>query len=69
MNQAFKDHKERMRRLDGLLEQHGAAGDPGFAQAVSMLHRATRRGDRTREPTPEMVSLLMRAESLGRGLL
>jgi hypothetical protein len=69
MNQAFKDHKERMRRLDGLLAQHGAAGDPRFAQALSLLHRATRRGDRTREPTPEMVNLLMRAESLGRGLL
>lgn len=69
MNESFKDLKERIRRLDALLEQHGAAGDIGFAQALSRLHRAARRGDRTREPSAELVTLLTRAEALGRGLV
>jgi len=69
MNESFKDLKERMRRLDDLLERHGAAGDVGFAQALSQLHRAVRRGDRTIEPSVEMVALLTRAETLGRGLI
>ncbi len=69
MNEAFKELKERMRRLDALLERNGAAGDVGFAQALSHLHRAERRGDRTREPSAELVNLLARAETLGRGLL
>jgi len=69
MNEAFKELKERMRRLDALLERHGAAGDVGFAQALSRLHRAARRGDRTREPSAELVTLLARAEALGRWLI
>ena len=69
MNRTFKDLKERMRRLDALLERHGATGDLGFAQALSRLHRAVRREDRTREPSAELLSLLTRAEALGRGLI
>jgi hypothetical protein len=69
MNEAFKDLKQRIRRLDALLERHGAAGDVGFAQALSQLHRAARRGDRTRVPSAELVTLLTRAEALGRGLI
>lgn len=65
MNEAFKDLKERMRRLDTLLEARGATGDLGFAQALSSLHRATKRGDRTREPTAELLHLLAKAEELG----
>jgi hypothetical protein len=68
MNAGFKDLKERMRRLYALLESRGPSEDVGFAQAVSTLHRAARKGDRTREPTPELLSLLERAEGLGRSL-
>ncbi len=68
MNDAFRDLKERMRRLDAILERRGATEDVGFAQAVSSLRRAARRGDRSREPTPELMNLLERAEAFGRRL-
>jgi hypothetical protein len=68
MNDSFKQLKERMRRLDAILVQRGANEDLGFAQAVSYLRRAARRGDRTRAPTPELMSLLERAEAFGRRL-
>ena len=68
MNDDFKDLKERMRRLDALLERRGASEDVGFAQALSSLHRAARRGDRSRAPSPELVNLLERAEGRGRRL-
>jgi hypothetical protein len=67
MNDGFRDLKERMRRLDELLESRGPT-DAAFAQALSFLHRAARRGDRTREPTPELRGLLERAEDRGRRL-
>ena len=66
MNDDFKSLKERMRRLDALLEQRGPSEDVGFAQALSSLHRAARRGDRSRAPSPELLSLLERAEGHGR---
>ncbi len=69
MNDSFKQLKERLRRLEELLQRRGATEDPGFAQAVSSLRRATGRADRTREPTPELLNLLARAESSGRALL
>ena len=68
MNDAFRDLKERMRRLDAILERRGATEDVTFAQAVSSLRRAARRGDRSRAPTPDLVSLLERAEAFGRRL-
>ena len=68
MNDQFKALKERMRRLDALLERRGATEDVAFAQALSSLHRAARRGDRTREPSPELRGLLERAEAFGRRL-
>jgi hypothetical protein len=68
MNEAFRTLKERMRRLDELLENRGASEDVGFAQALSSLHRAARRGDRSREPSAELVMLLERAEAFGRRL-
>ncbi|HTP25605.1 MAG TPA: hypothetical protein VMK12_08100 [Anaeromyxobacteraceae bacterium] len=68
MNDDFKDLKERMRRLDALLERRGASEDVGFAQALSSLHRAARRGDRSRAPSPELLNLLERAEGRGRRL-
>jgi hypothetical protein len=63
MNDAFRELKERMRRLGAILERRGAAEDVGFAQAVSSLRRVARRGDRSREPTAELMSLLERAEA------
>jgi len=68
MNEAFRDLKERMRRLDAILQRRGATEDVDFAQAISSLRRAARRGDRSREPTPELVNLLDRAEAYGRRL-
>lgn len=68
MNEGFKDLKERMRRLDAILESRGATEDVSFAQALSSLHRAARRGDRSREPTAELVTLLEKAEGFGRRL-
>jgi len=68
MNDAFRDLKERMRRLDAILERRGATEDVGFAQAVSSLRRAPRRGDRSRDPTAELMTLLERAEAFGRRL-
>ena len=66
MNEQFKELKERMRRLDAILARQGATEDVGFAQALSSLHRAARRGDRSRAPTAELVLLLERAEDHGR---
>jgi hypothetical protein len=68
VNDDFKELKERMRRLDALLERRGASEDVAFAQALSSLHRAARRGDRSRAPTPELLVLLERAEGCGRRL-
>ncbi len=68
MNEAFKNLKERMRRLDALLESRGASEDVSFAQALSSLHRAVKHGDRSREPTAELVALLERVEGFGRRL-
>ena len=66
MNDVFKELKERMRRLDEILLQQGGVVNVDFAQALSRLHRAARRGDRSREPSPELRTLLERAEGLVR---
>jgi IS4 transposase len=63
MNDDYKELKTRMRKLDDVLARDGAA-DVQFAQALSRLHRAARRGDRSREPSPELRTLLERAEGL-----
>lgn len=65
MNENFKELKERIRRLDALLVTRGADNLP-FAQAVSRVRRAMKRGDRTRDPSPELRTLLETAEGLGR---
>jgi hypothetical protein len=65
MNDDFRDLKERLRRLDTILMERGLS-DANFAQALSKVRRLTRRGDRTREPTPELRSLLEQAEGLAR---
>ena len=63
MNDAFREVKARIRRLDDLLQQGGLT-NVDFAQAVSRVRRAAKRGDRSREPTTELRSLLERAEGL-----
>lgn len=65
MNDNFRELKERIRRLDALLVSRGADNLP-FAQAVSRVRRAEKRGDRSRDPSPELRSLLETAEGLGR---
>ena len=68
MNASFREMKERIRRLYAILERRGASEDVAFAQALSSLDRVAKRGNRSREPTPELLSLLERAESFGRRL-
>ncbi len=63
MNDDFRDLKARVRHLDDMLGG-GSAANVAFAQALSQLRRAVRRGDRSRRPTPEMQALLQRAEGL-----
>lgn len=67
MNDDFRELKGRIRRLDDLLASSGA-GNVLFAQALSAVRRAVKRGDRTREPSPELRVLLDKAETLGRTL-
>lgn len=66
MNDQFKELKERMRQLDATLARQGPSEDVGLAQALSSLHRAARRADRSRPPPAELVLLLARAEGYGR---
>lgn len=65
MNDDFRLLKERIRRLDAILMERGLS-DADFAQALSKVRRATRRGDRTREPPAQLRTLLEQAESLAR---
>lgn len=65
MNDNFKELKERIRKLDALLEARGTS-DLAFAQAVSAVRRAVKHGDRTRDPSPALRALLDKAETLGR---
>jgi len=67
VNDIFKELKERVRRLDALLADRGA-GNLDFAQALSLLHRAEKKGDRSREPSAELRALLDKAEGLGRNI-
>lgn len=63
MNDIYRELKVRLRKLDQILGREGPI-DAQFAQAVSRAHRAERRGDRSREPSKELRTLLERAESL-----
>ena len=65
MNDDFKELKQRMRRLDGILVS-GGLEHVEFAQAVSRLRRAARRADRSRQPSGQLLVLLERAEGLAR---
>jgi hypothetical protein len=65
VNDTYKELKERMRKLDEFLTLRGQ-GNTELAQAVSQLHRAARKGDRSREPSPELRGLLEKAEGIAR---
>lgn len=65
MNDLFRELKARIRTLDEVLAGGGLA-DVEFAQALSRVRRAVRRGDRSREPSAELRTLLERAEGLAR---
>ena len=65
MNDAYREFKARLRRLDEVLDAQGLT-NLEFAQALSRVHRAERRGDRSREPSHELRGLLERAEALAR---
>ncbi len=63
MNDTFRDVKVRLRRLDEILDRGGLTHIE-FAQAVSRARRALKRGNRSREPSSELRTLLERAEGL-----
>jgi len=65
MNDAFREVKDRMRRLDAMLER-GGISNVAFAQAISAARRLVKKGDRSREPSPELQATLQKAEALGR---
>jgi hypothetical protein len=65
MNDSYREFKLRLRKLDAHLTEQGLA-NVEFAQAVSRVRRAERHGDRSREPTGELQTLLERAEALVR---
>lgn len=65
MNELYSEFKVRLRKLDQLLVEQGRT-NLEFAQALSRVHRAERRGDRSREPSDELRALLERAEALAR---
>ncbi len=66
MNDNFKELKVRIRQLQELLEARGMGGNLALAQALSALKRAEKHGDRSRDPTPELRGLLLKAEGLAR---
>lgn len=68
MNDTFREVKDRMRKLDTVLAQ-GGNSNVEFAQAVSRVRRLVKKGDRSREPSPEIRTGLDRAEALGRAML
>ena len=67
MNDAFREVKDRMRKLDAALAR-GGVSNAAFAQAVSAARRVMKKGDRSRAPSPEIRALLEKAEALEREL-
>jgi hypothetical protein len=68
VNDSYKELKQRIRKLDELLVARGMQNLP-FAQAVSKVRRVARDGDRSRDPSPELRTLLEKAENLGRTIV
>ena len=67
MNDTFREVKDRIRKLDTVLER-GGNSNADLAQAVSMVRRLVKKGDRSREPSEEIRRCLERAEALGRAM-
>lgn len=65
MNDTFRDLKARIRDLEAFVVTRGTTSTE-LAQAVSMVRRAVKHGDRSREPSAELRGLLARAEALAR---
>ncbi len=65
MNDTFREVKDRIRKLDTVLER-GGNGNTELAQAVSHVRRLVKKGDRSREPSEEIRRSLEKAEALGR---
>jgi hypothetical protein len=65
VNDTYKQVKDRLRVLDTVLTR-GGIGNRDLAQAISMVHRLVRKGDRSREPSVELLRSLDKAEALGR---
>lgn len=68
MNDTFREVKDRVRKLDAVLVQ-GGNSNVEFAQAVSKVRRLVKKGDRSREPSPEIRASLDKAEAIGRLIL
>lgn len=66
MNDNYKELKGRIRQLQDLLDARGMGVNLALAQAVSAVKRLERRGDRSRDPSPELRGLLEKAEALAR---
>lgn len=67
MNDTYREVKDRIRKLDTVLER-GGNSNTELAQAVSLVRRLVKKGDRSREPSPEIRRSLERAEALGRAM-
>lgn len=65
MNDTFRELKGRIRSLEALVVRRGQT-DVALAMAVSLVRRAERHGDRSREPSLELRGLLEKAEILAR---
>jgi hypothetical protein len=68
VNDTFREVKDRMRKLDAVLVK-GGNSNVEFAQAVSKVRRLVKKGDRSREPSPEIRTSLDKAEAIGRLIL
>ena len=69
MNDTFRELKERVRKLDGVLRHGGGLKSLEFAQAMNRVRQLVRKGDRSREPSAELLASLERAETLGRAIV
>jgi ribosome-binding protein aMBF1 (putative translation factor) len=67
MNDTYRDVKDRIRKLDTVLERGGNSSTE-LAQAVSLVRRLVKKGDRSREPSDEIRRSLEKAENIGRAL-
>lgn len=71
MNESFGGVKARVRALVAQLSSEKGAllGNLEFARALSKARRLLRDGDRSREPSADLLSAVERAESLGRSVV